>query len=547
MKSLGVTSILLPALLWASLSSAEAQALQPSERCSGQSDAAIVTFEDANLEAAIRAALSVSAQDDLTCGLVSGLTELSASSAGIVSLVGIQNLTSLTGLNLGNNSITDIGALSGLTSLRRLSLVNNPGLTDVQALLDNTGLGPGDEVRFGSTGVSCGDVAWLAAQGVAVDVVRTPEMLCAPVVALPDEPLVFDTYEQPQVRVVVVTKGLQYPWGMAFLPDGDILVTERPGRLRVIRDGVLDPEPIEGTPEVLARGSSGLLDVAIHPRFVDNSLVYLTYSKAGDDGPRMALARGRFDGSALRDVRDIFVADPYTGVPYSGSRIAFAPDGTLYMTVGGAFGGRRMAAQDRSTYHGKVLRLRDDGSVPDDNPFVGQAGYRPEIFSFGHRNQQGAAVHPETGTLWASEHAPQGGDEVNVILAGQNYGWPLVSYGREYTGQRVTEQPFQAELERPVVVWLPSIAPSGLTFYTGDRFLAWQGNLFAGGMTTGRVRGTGHVERIVFNENGEELRRESLLGELEQRIRDVREGPDGLIYVLTDYDEAALLRIEPAR
>ena len=185
--------------------------------------------------------------------------------------------------------------------------------------------------------------------------------------------------------------------------------------------------------------------------------------------------------------------------------------------------------------------------VPDDNPFVGQAGYRPEIFSFGHRNQQGAAIHPETGALWTSEHAPQGGDEVNVILAGQNYGWPLVSYGREYTGQRVTEQPWQAELERPVVVWLPSIAPSGLTFYTGDRFLAWQGNLFAGGMTTGRVRGTGHVERIVFNENGEELRRESLLTELEQRIRDVRQGPDGLLYVLTDYDEAALLRIEPAR
>ncbi len=404
MKSFGVTSILLPALVFATLSTAEAQVRQPGERCSGQPDAAIATFEDANLEAAIRAALSLSAQDDLTCGLVSGLTELNASSAEIASLVGIQNLTSLT----------------------RLGLANNPDLTDIQPLLDNTGFGAGDEVRFGNSEVSCGDLAELAAKGVGVDAVRFPEMLCVPLLTLPDEPVVFDTYEQPQVRVVVVTKGLQYPWGMAFLPDGDILVTERPGRLRVIRDGVLDPEPIEGVPEVLARGSSGLLDVALHPQFVDNNLVYLTYSKAGEDGPRMALARGRFDGSALRDVRDIFVADPFTGVPYSGSRIRFAPDGTLYMTVGGAFGGRRMAAQDRTTHHGKVLRLRDDGSVPDDNPFVGQAGYRPEIFSFGHRNQQGAAIHPETGALWTSEHAPQGGDEVNVILAGQNYGWPLV-------------------------------------------------------------------------------------------------------------------------
>ena len=362
---MGVTSIILPALVFASLSTVEAQVRQPGERCSGQPDAAIATFEDANLEAAIRAALSLSAQDDLTCGLVSGLTELTAPSAGIVSLVGIQNLTNLTRLSLRNNSITDISALSGLASLRSLGLANNPGLTDIQPLLDNPGLGVGDQVRFGNTRVSCGDVATLASQGVGVDVVRTPELLCTPVVPLPDEPVVFDTYEQPQVRVVVVTKGLQYPWGMAFLPNGDILVTERPGRLRVIRDGVLEPEPITGVPEVLARGSSGLLDVALHPRFVDNNLVYLTYSKAGEDGPRMALARGRFDGSALRDVRDIFVADPFTGVPYAGSRIRFAPDGTLYMTVGGAFGGRRMAAQDRSTHAGKVLRLRDDGSVPE--------------------------------------------------------------------------------------------------------------------------------------------------------------------------------------
>ncbi len=546
------------------------------------------------MEAAIRAGLSVDAQDDLTCGLISGLTELDAQSADIVSLVGIQNLTSLTTLNLGNNSITDIGALSGLTSLTRLSLrnnpitdigalsgltgltalnlgnnsipdigslggltslfslnlANNPDLTDIQTLLDNTGLGAGDEIRFGNTKVRCTDLAGLAAKGVIVDGVDNPELSCVPLVTLPDEPVVFNTFEQPQVRVVVVTKGLSYPWGMAFLPGGDILVTERPGRLRVIRDGVLDPEPIAGVPEVLARGRSGLLDITLHPRFVDNNLVYLTYSKAAEDGPAIALARGRFDGSALRDVRDIFVADSWGGVSHAGSRIVFAPDGTLYMTVGGAFGGPgspvRPRAQDPSAYVGKVLRLRDDGSVPDDNPFVGRAGYKPEIFSLGHRNQEGAAIHPETGALWTSEHAPQGGDEVNVILSGRNYGWPVVSYGREYDGPRVAEQPWQGEMEQPVIVWLPSIAPSGLTFYTGNRFPAWQGNLFAGGMMTGRIRGTGHLERIVLNGDGEELRRESLLGELKQRIRDVQEGPDGLLYVLTDEDEGALLRIEPA-
>ncbi len=555
MKTLGVTSVLLLTLVLASPSAVEAQVeaqvLRPNQLCSDHPDAAIATFEDANMEAAIRAGLSVDAQDDLTCGLIYGLTELDAQSADIMSLVGIQNLTSLTTLNLGNNSIPDIGSLGGLTSLFSLNLVNNPDLTDIQTLLDNKGLGAGDEIRFGNTKVRCTDLAGLAAKGVIVDGVDNPELSCVPLVTLPDEPVVFNTFEQPQVRVVVVTKGLSYPWGMAFLPGGDILVTERPGRLRVIRDGVLDPEPIAGVPEVLVRGRSGLLDITLHPRFVDNNLVYLTYSKAAEDGPAIALARGRFDGSALRDVRDIFVADSWGGVSFVGSRIVFAPDGTLYMTVGGAGGGPgsplRPRAQDPSAYVGKVLRLRDDGSVPDDNPFVGRAGYKPEIFSLGHRNQEGAAIHPETGALWTSEHAPQGGDEVNVILSGRNYGWPVVSYGREYDGPRVAEQPWQGEMEQPVIVWLPSIAPSGLTFYTGNRFPAWEGNLFAGGMMTGRIRGTGHLERIVLNGDGEELRRESLLGELKQRIRDVQEGPDGLLYVLTAEDEGALLRIEPAR
>ena len=372
-----------------------------------------------------------------------------------------------------------------------------------------------------------------------------------PPVTLPDGPVFYNTIDQPRIRVVVLTEGLSHPWGMAFLPNGDMLVTEREGRLRVIRDGVLDPDPIPGVPEVFNETRfTGLMDIALHPQFADNNFVYLTYTKPLDDSVpgqgrgTVALARGRFDGSALRDMRDIFVADAWGGA-VAGSRIVFAPDGTIYMTMGGAFGGRRAVAQDPSAHAGKVLRLMDDGSVPDDNPFVGREAYKAEIFSFGHRNQHGAAIHPETGELWAAEHSTQGGDEVNVILAGRNYGWPLVSYGREYSGARVTEQPWQMAMEQPAVLWVPSIAPSGLMFYTGDRFPDWQGNLFVGGMMTGRVPQTGHLERIVLNRFGEEVRREWLLADLKQRIRDVRQGPDELIYVLTEQDEAALLRIEP--
>ncbi len=403
-------------------------------------------------------------------------------------------------------------------------------------------------------------VPWLALAGVLVIVVavgaaqqrqRTPDARTRPPgiprVALPDAPFIINTHEIAQVRVVVVTRGLSHPWGMAFLPDGDMLVTEREGRLRMIRDGVLDPEPIDGVPEVLARGLSGLMDVALHPDFTDNRLVYLSYTRSlGEREATVALIRGRLDGMTLRDVEDVFVAEPWGGSTAS-ARIAFAPDGLLYMTVGGAFGVGAGAgrAQDPSSHAGKLLRLRDDGSVPDDNPFVGRPGYQPEIFSMGHRNQQGLAFHPETAALWATEHAVQGGDELNVIESGKNYGWPVVSYGRQYNGPRVTERFWQDGMEEPVVFWVPSIAPSGLTFYTGDRFPAWKGNLFVGSLMTGRIGRTGHLERIVFTENGEELRREWLLTELKQRIRDVRQGPDGLIYVLTEANRAALLRLEP--
>ena len=373
-----------------------------------------------------------------------------------------------------------------------------------------------------------------------------------PAVTLPDGPVVLRSAEQPRIRVVPITKGLSHPFGIAFLPSGAILVTERDkGTLRVIRDGVLDPEPVPGVPEVYTRVRlAGLMDVAVHPS--DGWLVYLSYSKLeerdGRLGATVAVARGRLDSGALTEVRDIFVADGWGG-GIAASRIAFGPDGKLYMTVGGAIRAPSTGqhAQDPSTHFGKLLRLNDDGTAPDDNPFVGRAGYLPEIYSLGHRNQLGMVFHPETGDLWASENAPQGGDEVNIIHPGRNYGWPVVSDSREYSGQRVSDTPWLEEYERPEILWWPSIAPSGLTFYTGDRFPAWQGNLFVGSMTVGRIDRTGHLERVVFNRRGEEIRREWLLAELKQRIRDVRQGPDGFLYVLTEEDDAALLRIEPAQ
>ena len=373
-----------------------------------------------------------------------------------------------------------------------------------------------------------------------------------PPVALPTAPLIFDTAEGQRIRVTVVTKGLSHPWSLAFLPNGNMLVTERAGGLRLIRDWTLDPTPIPGVPEVFTGARlAGLMDVALHPQFSQNRFVYLTYSKPTQDGSTVALARGRFDGNAISEVRDIFVADADGGDELTGgggaSRLAFGPDGMLYMTVGGAIdatsSGKR--AQDPASHIGKLLRLHDDGSTPDDNPFVGRAGYKPEIYSMGHRNQLGLAFHPETGDLWASEHGPMGGDEVNIILPGRNYGWPVVSYSREYSGPRVSESPWREDMEQPTIVWLPSIAPSGLLFYSGDRFPAWHGSLFLGSAMTGRVRRTGHLERVGFNQQGQELRREWLLADLKQRIRDVRQGPDGLLYVLTEENEAAVLRIEP--
>ncbi len=365
---------------------------------------------------------------------------------------------------------------------------------------------------------------------------------------LPNLPMEFDTAEGQRIRVVAVTRALEFPFSAAFLPDGAMLVTERAGRLRILRNGVLDPKPISGAPASYWAGDSGMpgavhgyMDVALHPQFAQNHLLYLVYTKpAGADkvdaNKRVtAIARGRLEGNELKDVRDIFVADQQTT-----SRIAFGRDGTLYMTTSGN------DPQDPNTLGGKVLRFRDDGSIPPDNPFVGQAGHRPEVYTLGHRSALGLAMHPGTGEMWENENGPNGGDEINILKPGRNYGWPLVSYGRTYTGPWQSAPPGHVGFEPPVVIWIPAIAVSGMTFYTGDRLPKWKGDVFVGSLRTGEIPGTGHLERILFNEKMEELRRESLLTELHQRIRDVRQGPDGLLYLLTDEKEGAVLRIEPA-
>ena len=383
---------------------------------------------------------------------------------------------------------------------------------------------------------------------------------------LPDGPIMVQSAvpAHRDLRITVI-KGLSHPWGMQFLPDGSILVTERPGRLRIIRNGVLDATPISGLPAIAAQGLNGLMDVALHPQYAKNRWVYFTYhapvgpppaapapapaagapgGRGGGRGPaqpsELVLGRGTFDGKARTDFRVIF----NTHAPASASRIVFAKDGTLYMSSGNADEAPQGPPQDPNDYRGKVLRLRDDGSVPPDNPFVGRAGYKPEIFSLGHRTQLGMALNPETGELWAGEQGPNGGDEINIIKAGKNYGWPIVSYGRNYGGPRLGTS--RAEMEEPTVIWIPSIALSGLTFYTGDVFSGWKRNIFVGGLRQGESPRTGQINRIEFNEKWEEIRREPMLRDLGQRIRDVRQGPDGLLYVLTEEDNAALLKIEPA-
>lgn len=359
---------------------------------------------------------------------------------------------------------------------------------------------------------------------------------------LPDAPFVIDSAEAGRIRVSVM-KGLSHPWSLAFLPDGSILVTERPGRLRIVRKGVLDPQPISGAPAVYTQGLGGLMDIALHPRFAETRWVYLSYTKAVQGAHTSALMRGRLDGMALVDVQELFVADAVGKGPAAGNGMTFGRDGHLYMAVGGA---NDEIAQNPNSHFGKILRFRDDGTVPADNPFVGREGYKPEIYSLGHRNMLGLTVHPTTGEVWQNENGPLGGDEVNILKPGANYGWPIVSYGRQYSGARVSARTSQEGFEDPVLVWTPSIAISGMTFYTGDRFPAWKNNLFVGGLQWGRIPGTGQMHRVVFNEKWEEIRREAFFVDLRQRIRNVRQGPDGRLYVITDEDDGALLTLEPA-
>ena len=362
---------------------------------------------------------------------------------------------------------------------------------------------------------------------------------------LGDGPWVIETAEVDEVQLSVVARGLSHPWALAFLPDGDMLVTERDGRLRRLSEGTLDPTPISGLPEIRTDGNGGLMDVAVHPDFASNGLVYLTYTKpAGGGRGSPALARARLDGHRLVELRDLVVTDAYDGNSGLNGRVAFGADGKVYMSTGGRV---ENVAQEPSSLRGKILRLNDDGSVPDDNPFLDRPEFRPEIYSLGHRNQLGLMLHPVTGELWNHENGPNGGDEINIILPGRNYGWPVVSFGRLYPGSRVSEHPTKEGMESPLVVWLPAIAVAGMAVYTGDAFPVWQGDVFVGSLREGGIRGTGHLQRVVFNEQMEEIRRESMLREFRQRVREVRQGPDGLLYLLTDHeDDGALLRIEPA-
>ncbi|HUK35112.1 MAG TPA: PQQ-dependent sugar dehydrogenase [Vicinamibacterales bacterium] len=407
-----------------------------------------------------------------------------------------------------------------------------------------------------------------AAQGRGRGTPTAPPPIIWPSPPLADGPIVVDTALVRPIKITV-TKGLNQPWGMAFLPDGRILVTERGGKLRIVKDGVLDPTPVEGLPpDIQAQGLAGLMDVQLHPKFAENKLVYITYHKKPAGAPAatppaaggrgggpagvITLARGRWDGTKLVDVKDIFSAVPSGNA----SRILFGRDGSLFMSVGygdppqanqGNPSPESMPPQDPMNLAGKTLRLRDDGTVPRDNPFVGKSGYRPEIYTLGHRNILGLAMNPENGAIWSVENGPNGGDEVNELLPGRNYGWPVIGNGRFYLGPRVSVNPYRESMEPPIAYWVPAIAPSGLTFYTGDKFPQWKNNLFVGGMRQGEVPRSGHLERFDFNEKWEELHREGMLRELQQRIRDVRQGPDGYLYLLTAENDGALMKIEPGQ
>ncbi|MEY2854556.1 MAG: hypothetical protein RL030_1688 [Pseudomonadota bacterium] len=401
-------------------------------------------------------------------------------------------------------------------------------------------------------------LAVLAAVPFGRATAQQPAPGIAPVVL--DQPqYVFDTAEQHRLKVAVVAKGIAHPFSLALLPNGDALLSQRGGALRLVRNAtgaqgrvaMLEAVPVAGLPALEeAYRNAGLHDIALHPGFARNQLVYFTFNKPGDLIPasgnqparrqsRLAVLRGKFDGQRLTDVEQVFIGK---SAGTSGSRLVFGADGLLYVIIGAAFGDE---AQRTDNTIGKVLRIRDDGSIPADNPFVGRVGYEPSVYTLGHRDPLGMTVHPVTGALLAVEHGPNGGDELNLIEAGANYGWPRVTFGHGYDGARLADSPVSPDVKEPLVVWLPSIGPTGLAVYTGERYPGWKGNVFVGSVRRGEIPRTGGLERVVLNDKLQELRRETLLTELHQRIRDVRQGPDGLLYVLTDEDDGALLRLEP--
>jgi len=339
--------------------------------------------------------------------------------------------------------------------------------------------------------------------------------------------------KQGAIKVETVTGGLDHPWGLTFLPDGRMLVTEKPGRLRLVAKDGKASEPLKGVPKVFAEGQGGLLDVALDPDFAANGLVYLSYSEPGEGGAGTAVARGKLSDSGLDDMQVIFRQEPKVDLGlHFGSRLAFSPDGKLFVTLGERF--KFDPAQDLGTHLGKVVRINPDGSVPQDNPFVGQKGALPEIWSYGHRNPQGAAIHPETGKLWENEFGPMGGDELNIPAAGANYGWPVVSWGKHYDGKDIPDPPTHPEFADAIYHWNPVISPSGMTFYTADAIPGWKGNLLIGGLSSEAI------VRLVLD--GEKVTEEERIP-MGTRIRDVSQGPDGAVYALTDEGDGKILRL----
>ncbi|MEM6714246.1 MAG: PQQ-dependent sugar dehydrogenase [Cyanobacteria bacterium P01_D01_bin.6] len=368
----------------------------------------------------------------------------------------------------------------------------------------------------------------------------------------PDTSEALDIADESQSRdhdfqIVTVVENLAHPWGVTWLPEGDLLITERSGQVRIVQDGVLHPTPISGVPDIFAQGQGGLLDVALHPDFAENRRVYFTYSQGTTDANRTQIARATFDGSALSNWQVIFeVSQTKPQGQHFGSRLTWLPDGTLLASIGD--GGNppisledefiRQQAQNLESHLGKVIRINDDGSIPTDNPFVDDAAATPEVWSYGHRNIQGLAIDPATDQIWATEHGARGGDEVNRVDAGENYGWPVVTHSREYSGGLISPETSLPGMVDPQVIWTPSIAPSGLAVYQGDVFPAWQGHLFAGGLVSQDIR------RLEVDTSGTIVNEVSI--PIGQRVRDVRQGPDGFLYVLTDESNGQLLRLEPA-